>query len=79
MRIPRFSYLVDASDSGSTVLSSVLEGVLADVSGGGLSDELDGLDDTWDDFVLDAGILTLSVFSDGDDVDVVVFGLVAND
>lgn len=72
-------YLVDASDSVPTVLSSVLESVLADVSGGGLSDELDGLDDAWDDLVLDAGVLTLSVFSDGDDVDVVVFGLVAND
>ena len=72
-------YLVDAGDSVTTVLSSVLESVLADVSGGGLSDELDGLDDAWDDLVLDAGVLTFSVFSDGDDVDVIVFGLVAND
>jgi len=71
--------LVDAGDSVPTVLSSVLESVLADVSGGGLSDELDGLDDAWDDLVLDAGVLTFSVFSDGDDVDVIVFGLVAND
>lgn len=71
--------LVDAGDSVPTVLSSVLESVLADVSGGGLSDELDGLDDAWDDLVLDAGVLTFSVFSDGDDVDVLVFGLVAND
>jgi hypothetical protein len=72
-------YLVDAGDSVPTVLSSVLESVLADVSGGGLSDKLDGLNDAWDDLVLDAGVLTFSVFSDGDDVDVLVFGLVAND
>jgi len=72
-------YLVDASDSVPTVLSSVLEGVLANVSGGGISNELDGLDDAWDDFVLDSRVFTFSVFSDGDNVDVVVFGLVAND
>jgi len=71
--------LVDASDSVPTVLSSVLEGVLANVSGGGISNELDGLDDAWDDFVLDSRVFTFSVFSDGDNVDVVVFGLVAND
>lgn len=71
--------LVDASDSVPTVLSSVLEGVLANVSGGGISNELDGLDDAWNNFVLDSRVFTFSVFSDGDNVDVVVFGLVAND
>ena len=70
---------MDAGDSVPTVLSSVFESVSADVSGSGVSDKLDGLDDAGDDFVLDARVFTFSVFSDGDDVDIFVLGLVADD
>ena len=48
-------------------------------AGSRLRDELDGLDDTADDLVLDAGILSLRVLADGDDVDAVVQRLVAVD
>lgn len=55
----------------------VLEGEAEDTLGGFAGDELDALDNTVDDDVLDAGVLALSVLSDEDGVDVVVRGLVA--
>ena len=70
---------MDASDSVPTVLSSIFESVSADVSGSGVSDELDRLDDAGNDFVLNAGVFTFGVFSDGDDVDIFVLGLMADD
>lgn len=55
----------------------VLEGEAEDTLGGFAGDELDALDNTVDDDVLDAGVLALGVLSDEDGVDVVVRGLVA--
>lgn len=57
----------------------VLETETEDTLGGGASDQLDGLDNTIDDLVLDAGVFTLSVLTDEDGVDVVVGGLEAGD
>lgn len=42
-----------------------------------LGDQLNALDNTFDDDVLDAGVLSLGIFTDQDGVDVVVGGLVA--
>ena len=70
--------LVDNNDLVSTGGLGVLEGVSNDSLGGLLGDQLDRLDDTRDNDVLDTGVLTLGVFSDQDGVDVVVWGLVAD-
>lgn len=71
--------LVDNKDllhaSGQGVLVSVPDDSLGSLSG----DQLDGLNDTGDDGVLDTGVLTLSVLSDEQGVDVLVRGLVAHD
>ena len=55
----------------------VLEGEAEDALRSLGSDELDGLDDTVDDNVLNARILALGVLTDEDSVDAVVGGLVA--
>ena len=56
--------------------TSVLEGEAEHSLGGLLGDELDALDDTVDDDVLNAGVFTLGVLTDQDGVDIVVGGLV---
>lgn len=58
---------------------SVLEGEAENALGGLLGDELDALDDTVDNDVLDTRVFTLSVLTDQDSVDTVVGGLVAGD
>lgn len=60
-------------------LLSVLESVSQDALGSLLGDELDGLDDTVDNNVLNAGVFTLGVLTNEDDIDIVVRGLVACD
>jgi hypothetical protein len=57
----------------------VLESETQDALGGLLSDELDALDNTVDNNVLDTGVFTLGVLTDQDSVDTVVGGLVAGD
>ena len=54
----------------------VLEGVAQDSLGSVLRDELDRLDDTVNNNVLNAGVLALGVLADQDRVDIVVRGLV---
>jgi hypothetical protein len=49
---------VDDGDLVAVVVLGVLEGVLADTSRSDFSDQLDTLDDSVDDFVLDAGVFT---------------------
>lgn len=70
--------LVDNADLGLASGNGVLEGEAEDALRGLLGDELDGLDDTVNDDVLNARILALCVFTDEDGIDVVVRGLVAD-
>jgi len=51
--------------------------IMSSPAGGWLRDELDALDHTADNLVLDAGVLSLRVLADGDHVDAVVQRLVA--
>jgi hypothetical protein len=71
--------LVDDTDllaaNGLGVLESKSEDTLGSLTG----DELDALDNTIDNNVLNAGVFTLGVLSDQDGVDVVVGSLVASD
>jgi hypothetical protein len=55
----------------------VLEGEAQNALGGLLGDELDALDNTIDNDVLNTGVFTLGVLTDQDSVDTVVGGLVA--
>jgi hypothetical protein len=57
----------------------VLEGEAQNALGGLLGDELDALDDTINNDVLDTGVFTLGVLTDQDSVDTIVGGLVAGD
>ena len=59
--------------------AGILEGEAEDTLGSLTGDELDALDNTVDDDVLNAGVFTLGVLTDQDGVDVVVGGLVASD
>lgn len=71
--------LVDDADLLAANGLGVLEGESEDTLAGLAGDELDALDDTIDDDVLNARVLALGVLSDQDGVDVVVGGLVAGD
>lgn len=55
----------------------VLEAESQDTLGGAASDELDGLNNTVNDLVLDARVFSLSVLTDEDGVDIVVRSLEA--
>jgi len=66
--------LVHSGDGASLVVDGVLEGELGDLSAGLLGNELDTLDDAWNDLVLDTGVLALGVLSNGDQVDILVGG-----
>ena len=57
----------------------VLEGEAENALGGLLGDELDALDHTVDDNVLNAGVFTLGVLTDQDSVNTVIGGLVTGD
>lgn len=71
--------LVDSADlvaaDGAGVLESEAKNALRGVTG----DELDGLNDTINNDVLNTGVFTLSVLTDENSVDIVVWGLVASD
>lgn len=71
--------LVDNTDLLAANRLGVLEGETEDTLTGLTGDELDALDDTIDDNVLNARVFTLGVLSDQDGVDVIVGGLVASD
>lgn len=69
--------LVDGADLGSANVLGILESVSADTLAGLSCDQLDALHDAINNDVLNAGVLALSVLSDQDSVDIVVWGLVA--
>ena len=71
--------LVDDADLLAADLLGVLEGESQDTLAGLPGDQLDALDDTVDDDVLDARVFTLGVLANQDGVNVVVCGLVAGD
>ena len=71
--------LVDGSNALTAVRLGIVERVSRNAFGGIPSDELNGLDDTVNNLVLDTGVLSLGVLTDEDGVDVVVGGLVALD
>lgn len=71
--------LVDSKNLGLVDRTGVLKGVSENSLGSLLGDELDGLDNTGNNNVLDTRVLTLSVLSDQDSVDTIVGGLVTND
>lgn len=71
--------LVDDADLLLVDGLRVLEGEAEDTLGGLLGDELNALNDTVNDDVLNAGVFTLGVLTDENSVDVVVGGLVASD
>lgn len=70
--------LVDGSDTVAASILGVVEGVAGAAVGSILGDQLDGLDNTVNDLVLNARVLSLSVLTDKDGIDVVVGGLEAN-
>ena len=71
--------LVDGADLLATNGLGVLEGESQDTLGSGLGDQLDGLDDSVNDDVLDTRVLSLGVLTDENNVDIVVWGLVSSD
>lgn len=70
--------LVDSGDTVATGLLGIVEGIASATVGGILGDQLDGLDNTIDDLVLNARVLSLGVLADEDGVNVVVGGLESN-
>lgn len=70
---------MDNADLVAADLLGVLEGEAQDTLTSLAGDELDALDDTVNNDVLNARVFTLGVLSDQDGVDVVVGGLVASD
>lgn len=68
--------LVNCADLKSVDVLGVLEGESQNTLTGVLSDELDALNDTVNDDVLNTRILSLGVLTDQDGVDVVVWSLV---
>lgn len=73
------SGLVDDADLLAADLLGMLESETQDTLAGLASDELDALNNTIDDNVLNSRVLSLGVFTDQDRVDVVVRGLEARD
>jgi len=69
--------LVDNADLLAVDGTGLLESVAEDTLGSLTGDELDGLDDTIDDDVLNARVLSLSVLTDKDGVNAIVGGLEA--
>lgn len=71
--------LVDDANLLAANLLGVLEGKSEDTLGSLPGDELDALDNSVDNNMLDARVFTLSVLTDQDGVDIVIGGLVAGD
>lgn len=70
--------LVDDENFGLANGLGVLKGISKDTLRGGLGNELDGLDDTGDNDVLDTRVLTLGVLTNQNGVNILVGGLVAD-
>ncbi len=70
---------VDGANLGAANVLGVLKGVAADALGSLTGDELDGLDNAINDDVLNTRVLSLSVLSDQDGVNTIVWGFVASD
>lgn len=62
---------------GAAVGLGVLEGIARNVVRSRFRDQLDGLNDSRHDFVLNTRIFSFGVLSDGDNVDILVRSLVA--
>jgi hypothetical protein len=73
------SGLVDGADLVLASLLGVLEGEAQDTLGSLAGDELDGLNNTVDNDVLNARVFSLGVLTDENGVDTIVGGLVAMD
>ena len=71
--------LVDGSNALTAVRLGIVERVSRNAFGGIPSDELNGLDDTVNNLVLDTGVLSLSVLTYENGVNVVVGSLEALD
>jgi hypothetical protein len=71
--------LVHSADLLAADIASVLEGVAQDALRSLTGDELDALDDTINNDVLDARVLALGVLADQNRIDIVVGGLEAGD
>jgi hypothetical protein len=70
---------VDGGDFWFSDILGILEGVTEDSLAGISCDELDALDDAFNDYVLDTGVFALGIFSNEDCVDVIVGGFVTGD
>lgn len=70
---------MDNNDLSLANRAGIFKSVSEDALGSLLCDELNGLDDTRDNDVLDTRVLTLRVLTDEDSVDAVVGGLVTKD
>lgn len=68
---------MDSCNSSSTIGLGIFESIFGDTTTGWFSDQLDRLNDAGDDFVFDATVFALSVLTNGDNVDVIIEGLVA--
>lgn len=71
--------LVDTGDLLAVIGEGEAECEFGDALGLGAGDDLEGLDDAADGFVLEAGVLALGVLTDDAQVDILVSGLVAGD
>ena len=71
--------LVDSADLLATDGLGVLESESQDTLRSLLGDQLDGLDDSVNDDVLDTRVLSLGILTDEDNVDIIVWGLVSSD
>jgi hypothetical protein len=69
---------VNGSDAVTANLLGIGESITSNTLRSLLGDQLDGLNNTINDFVLDTRVFTLSVFTDKDSIDILVRGLVAN-
>jgi hypothetical protein len=69
---------VNSADLESADILCVLEGISQDTLTGLSCDKLDALDDTINNNVLNARVLSLSVLSDKDGINVIVWGLIAS-
>jgi len=61
--------LVDGGDAPAVLAAGVRERELRDSRGGGCRDDLQALDDAWDDDVLESGVQILGVLAHDDEID----------
>ncbi len=66
--------LVNGVDLLASELAGVLKGPARDARGGLFGDDLDALDHAGNDLVLDAGVQSLGVFADDDEIDAGIAG-----